>query len=280
MLHLATTTPPTDAASLQRAIQGGLDRYLDGVGAGGVVVEEAEPEGWPRLAVLKADVSGARVRVSALPSKPPRVDPASIEAGPTARRLEVVGQTLDLEGCPVGLRVEGHDVELGFGHEVGGGKGGLLLVLRSARDGSVIAMVAKAAMDELLRRKAREPMAKQGVKLQDLDWSITQDGPRGVAVQAKVVASKKVVFASVNGTFHFTARLDVDEEMVATLSGLTCRGEGVVGGAAAPYLEKKLAEQNGRKVPLASLLPSGLELQDVALTTDATSLSVTAKFGA
>ena len=276
MLHLASPTPPADADALQRAITDGLSRYLDATRPGAVVLEESG-EGWPRLSLLQADLSGSRVRVSELPSKPPELDAASVQPGPTAESLKITGQPIDVDGCPVGLQVEGQEVELGYGHETGGDD--LMLVLRSARDGHVRAMVARQALEDLLRRRAADPMAKQGVKLQDLTWSIEQDGPRAATLHATVIASKKVVFANVNGTFHFNANLAVDDNMVATLSGLTCKGEGVIGSAAAPFIQTKLAEQEGKQVPLMSLIPGGVTLRDVALTTDPTSISITAKFG-
>ncbi|MDQ6655945.1 MAG: hypothetical protein M3Y80_09050, partial [Verrucomicrobiota bacterium] len=65
----------------------------------------------------------------------------------------------------------------------------------------------------------------------------------------------------------------------ASLSGLTCNGEGAIGSLACGVLQPHLEKVDGRTFPLMALPLGDVRLRDVRLAAGA-NLSVTAEFGA
>ena len=80
------------------------------------------------------------------------------------------------------------------------------------------------------------------------------------------------------GVIRITGRLDIDDELNATVSDLDCRGEGMVGTAAAGIVKKKIAPYDGTTVPLMAFSLGDVALRDLKIDLKK-DLHVTAAFG-
>src|SRR4029079_16222188 len=115
---------------------------------------------------------------------------------------------------------------------------------------------------------------QQGVTVQDLSVNLTSEGDRSVEAEVRVKAKKLMM----SGVIHVRGKLDVDDELNATVSDLSCKGEGVVGSMAAGLIQGKLQEYNGRRIPLMAFSLGDVSLRDLKIDTKG-GLHVTAKFG-
>ena len=270
MFHLATDQFPTNQAELAAAVRGALAESL-ALPEREVVTAEGE---WPAGDSLKIDLTGARLTSDKPPEQWPGAT-AAAEPGPTYERFDLSADPLLIDAASVHLRLTAEAVAFALDRSA---DGRAVLVLTGADRGHVTARVAAADVQALLLDKAREGTAAHKILIDSADLTFASDGPRSVAVAATVVARRKLLIGSAGGTFRLSARLDVDDELVATLSGLTCTGEGVVAGAVAPVLTAKMADFNGRQFPLAAVSLGDVRLRDVAITTGE-DLAVTASFG-
>jgi hypothetical protein len=81
-----------------------------------------------------------------------------------------------------------------------------------------------------------------------------------------------------SGTLHIKGKVDIDDELNATLSGLSCTGEGMIGGMAAKFLEPMLKKYNGKKFPLMAFSFGDVTLRDLKISTK-NDVQVSASFG-
>ncbi len=270
MFHLATDDFPTDQIELAAAVRGSLARTF-ALPEGSVVTTEGD---WPAGDLLKVDLTGARLVEEAGPDAwgGPTAD---AEPGPTYDRFELTADPVRIDAAAVYLKLTAEAVAFALDRAA---DGAARLVLSGADRGHVSARVAAAELQQLLLDRARQATAAHKILIDSADVKLTNDGPRTVAVAAKIVARRKILIGSAGGTFHLAATLSVDDDLVATLGGLTCSGEGVVANAVAPVLTAKMADFNGRQFPLAAVSLGDVRLRDVAVSTGE-HLTVTASFG-
>jgi hypothetical protein len=95
-----------------------------------------------------------------------------------------------------------------------------------------------------------------------------------VAAEVRIKA-KKMMMSSV---LHVAGAAGVDDELTATLTGLTCTGEGMIGAAAAGFLQKHLKQYDGRQIPLMAFSLGDLALRDLEIDVNGTA-HVSAAFG-
>jgi len=81
-----------------------------------------------------------------------------------------------------------------------------------------------------------------------------------------------------SGVVTITGKADVDDDLVATLSELSCKGEGVIGTMAAAFLQEKLKKANGKKVPLMTFSLGDVSLRDLTISTGK-NIEINARFG-
>jgi hypothetical protein len=80
------------------------------------------------------------------------------------------------------------------------------------------------------------------------------------------------------GTIVITGKLDIDDELNATVSGLNCTGEGMVGTLAAGIVQKHLKPHDGTTVPLMTFSLGDVALRDLKIKVK-DSVEVSAAFG-
>lgn len=119
--------------------------------------------------------------------------------------------------------------------------------LASARNGLILLELTRSELEAMLLAFAQAGAAEQGVKVDSVELTLSAAGERTVQASVRVKAKKGFipVTVTVNG------RADVDERLNATVSGLTCQGEGMVGPMVAGMIGAKLAGYNGKAFPLA-----------------------------
>jgi hypothetical protein len=97
---------------------------------------------------------------------------------------------------------------------------------------------------------------------------------RALDVAVKVRAKK--LFLSANVRINGSA--EIDEQLTARLSGLSCTGDGTLGSLACGFLTPHLQRFEGRAFPLLALSLGDVRLRDVRVAAG-DELRVSARFG-
>lgn len=224
---------------------------------------------FPALKQVKIDLSGAQISINEPPPQPkPR---GKRQPGVNVEQLQVVGHPIIYEKSKADLDVKARGLVFEYAHDQ---QGNAMLVLTEATDGHVDVKIGKDDIRSMLMSLASAAAKQQGVAIQDLQVNLESDGPRSIAADVKVKAKKLIM----SGTVHIQGKADVDDDMVATLSDLSCTGEGVIGGMAAALLQGKLQKYNGTRVPLMAFSLGDVALRDLKISTKGP-IEVTARFG-
>jgi hypothetical protein len=267
MFPLAGKSFPEDADELAESIRTALEEFLTfPKGSSGVTVDAPK---YPTVKQLTVDLDDARAQGDDLPPKP--VPKGKREPGIKVGQLEITGHPIRYEKSKVDLSVKAKNVAFDFARDK---KGKPLLVLSEAGEGQVAVKVAKADMQALAQAAATLAAKEHGVTIQEVELTLESRGPRAVAADARVKAKKMLV----SGVLHIKGRLDIDEELNATISELDCQGEGIVGTMAAAVIQPKLAAVNGKKIALVAFSFGDVTLRDLKIDVKS-GLNVTARFG-
>jgi hypothetical protein len=107
-----------------------------------------------------------------------------------------------------------------------------------------------------------------------LELTLTGEGERSIAAEVRVKAKKLMV----SGVVRITGRVDIDDELNATVSRLDAEGEGVVGSMASGLVRSKLKPFEGRTFPLMTFSLGDVSLRDLKIDVK-NNVQVTAEFG-
>jgi hypothetical protein len=264
---LAGKTFPEDAEQLSESIQSELAEVLTfGKKASPVTVDAPK---YPHVKKLKVDLSGAKVTAKEPPPQPKPT--GKREPGIEVDQLEITAHPIQYETSKVNFDLTGKAVSFDFAKDK---KGKPLLVLSDAAEGKVDVNITKADMQSLAMSAASLAAKQQGVTIQEVDVELTSQGKRTVSANVRVKAKKMLV----SGVVHVTGQLEVDDELNATFSNLSCTGEGMIGSMVAGLVQPKLKAYNGKKVPLMAFSLGDLALRDLKIDVKS-GLHVTAAFG-
>jgi len=267
LFPLAGKTFPKDGDALATSIHDALAEVLTLSKNGSTVTVDAPK--YPAVKRIKVDVSDAIVSATDPPPKP--TPTGKREKGLHVEQLEVTGRPIRYEASKLDLQLKARNVDLDFGKDKGGHP---LLVLSGADEGTVEAKISKADIRSLATAAATAAAKQQGVTVQDVEVDLRSQGARSVAAEVRVKAKKMLV----SGVVRITGRLDVDDELNATISDLDCTGEGMVGTVAAAALRAKLKPYNGKRIALVAFSFGDVTLRDLKIDTRS-GLHVTASFG-
>lgn len=270
MFPLPPGPPPDDREALATAIREGLQRVVRLPADRDPVL--AEGDDYPRLDLLRVDLTGANALTDVrLPAPPPTADG---ERDVQTARLDIHAHPLMVEGARVRLDLRAEDAGFGLRDDRAGNA---WLVLVGAHDGRAEVRLDGADFETLLLAGLKAGAARQGIRIEGVRWDLQAIGPRAVGLDLWVTAVRRVVLADVRATVHASGRVDVDDRLDATIQDLRVEGEGPVGGMVANLAGPYLRRYDGRTVSLTGL-PLGVELRDVRA--DASDgLRVTASFG-
>ena len=224
---------------------------------------------FPAIDRVKVDLSNASVS-SDLPPPPPK--PAGKrEPGPVVSDVQVVARPLRYQDGKAEFQLDASDVRFDFARDA---QGNAMLVLRDARSGHVEVMIGQDDLQSLLKAAAGMAARQQGVTIQDLQVKLSSQGPRAIDAEARVKARKMVM----SGTLTLRARVEIDDELVATLSNLSASGEGMIGSMAAGLIQGKLKQLQGERIPLTAFSLGDIRLHHLSVSTEQ-GLQITAQFG-
>lgn len=268
MFPLAGKDFPTSAEELSTAIEDAIREVFTLPKKAGVTVGGGAK--WPHVKHVRIDLDGAKLnRPDEPPPKP--VGVGKRKPGITVDRLEISGHPIQYEQTKLDLDFHATGLTFDFDRDEDG-RG--LLVLTDAEDGEVAAKIKKKDIEALALEAATIAAKQQGVTIQELDLDLTSSGTRSVAADVRVKAKKMMV----SGVLRIAGAAEVDDELNATLSGLTCTGEGMIGNAAAGFLQKHLKAYDGRQIPLMAFSLGDVVLRDLDLSING-SVEVSAAFG-
>jgi hypothetical protein len=259
---------PTNIKELASGIRDALAEVLtlpkkeDAVTAVGV--------GFPQVKTLKINLDGASVSATEPPPKPQPT--GKRESGIEVDQLEVSGHPILYEKSKLDLDLTAKGVKLDFARDKSKKP---LLVLTDAREGRVEAKMSKADIEAAIKSIGTKLAKQQGVVLQDLDLKLTSETDRSVAVEVRVKAKKMIM----SGVITVKGRLDLDDDLNATFSGLSTVGEGVIGAMASGLVQNKLKSYEGKKFPLMAFSLGDTTLRDLNISAKGANLEVTAAFG-
>ncbi|HSZ54013.1 MAG TPA: hypothetical protein VK797_00010 [Tepidisphaeraceae bacterium] len=224
---------------------------------------------YPALDRVKIDLTDATVVTETLT---PRPEPAGTgAAGITVASLDVVGQPIRHQAAKVNFALHARGLSFDFARDADGAP---MLLLKEAEAGEVEVDVSRQDLQSLVAAATAMAVKPHGVTIQDLAVSLTNLGPQTLQAEVRVKAKK----AFVSGTLLLRGRVDIDDELIATLSNVAVSGDGMIGKLAAGALKGKLAGIEGEKVPLTTFSLGDVRLHDLKVSTE-NGLHVNAVFG-
>lgn len=267
MFPLAGKDFPQSSEELATAIHDALEEVLSFPKENNAVSVEGGK--YPAVKQVKVDLSNATVDTKEPP--PPPKPKGKRQEGITVEKLDVLGHPIKYQDSKADLSLNARNVSFDFAHDAGGKP---MLVLKDAQGGHVEVKIGKDDIQSLLKAVASEAAKSQKVTIQDMQVNLDSQGPRSIAADVRVKAKKMAM----SGVLTIRGKLDIDDNLVATLSDLSVKGEGVVGSMAAGFLQGKLKHAEGRKVPLMAFSLGDVSLRDLKIST-AKGLQVSAEFG-
>jgi hypothetical protein len=264
MLPLFSDQLPTNADDLARMLEQSLRLIVDTQGDVVAVVDKA----FPKLQELRINLDGAQLRTNA-----PR--PSAI-SGETKQAFRVENFALSARGIrveeiPLDLSMQAANLQL---HQARDRDRRLVLVFHAADSGSINVSVGKMDLEKLTLAIATREAEKHGVAIEDLKLSLNSAGPRAIEGTVQLLARKSFF----RGTIRIAARLEVDEKLVAKVSGLSCTGDGAIGNVAAGMLRPHLQSFEGRELNLTALPLGEISLRHIEIVASE-KVEVSAQFG-
>ncbi|MFN2507291.1 MAG: hypothetical protein ABR589_00780 [Chthoniobacterales bacterium] len=265
MFPLHTKTFPPTSAELAQLLNQSLSRVFfvnqDPVSLRG--------DFYPELELLDINLDRAKLRPK--PPRPPAVSGART-AALQVRELRLKGSQLTIGPANADLRLRARDVRLDQARD---SAEEIVLVLQSAAQGEVELSTRKSELEAAIAALASHEAGKQGVTIEDVSVTLRDRGPRSVSGEVQLKA-RKLFFSTV---IRIAGNLDLDEQLNATVSGLTCKGDGAIGTLACGVLSPHLQKLNGRTFPLMALPLGDVRLRDVRISA-ADVITISAEFGA
>lgn len=185
--------------------------------------------------------------------------------------MTIAARNLRLQGTPLDARLEARGVVFDQAQD---GNDELMLTVKRIREGYLQISIAQLDLENVLGEIARREGGKVGIAVEGLRLALRARGPRSVSADIRFQAGKFLLRARID----ISARIDVDEDMVARVFDLKCKGDGAVGSLACGAIGAHLSRLEGRTFPLMSLPLGEVQLRDVRIAV-ADTVQITADFG-
>lgn len=265
MLPLFRRTIPEAAATLEQTLRQSLARLFL-VNSETIVLTAPH---FPEIAQLEISLDHARLRYDA---PPPSAGSGEGDPAFAIQLLDLHGANMAIGPAVVDLKLTASDVLLAQTRDA---SGDLVLVPKSAADGSIEISSAITEIEAAVAALARKETSKHGVTVERVALHAKTRGTRGLDAELHVQA-RKLFFAT---TLRIAAKLDIDAAMNATISGLRCVGDGSIGSLACGFLSPQLQKFDGRVFSLLALPLGEIRLRDVRLAMN-NRITIHAEFGA
>lgn len=123
-------------------------------------------------------------------------------------------------------------------------------MLASQSGGRLKVVVERPELESAVLAAVQWAVDGHQVRIESAELDITSNGDHDVSVNVRVRARKAVLSAVIN----VGARIRIGDDLVMTLGGLTCQGDGVVGKLVAMVMRQKMAGFEGTQYPLPARL--------------------------
>lgn len=223
---------------------------------------------FPYLDGIDINLDGALI--TSHPPPPPKPT-GETKAGCEAALLSLTARKVRLQGAPINLSLQAHDIVF---HEGRDDKGDVLLLLHSLRAGHVAVSATQLDLEKAIGEVAEREARKQGITIEQTRVSFRARGPRSISADM-ILTARKLLFRA---RLDISGQLQIEDDFSAKLSNLKCRGEGAIGSIACAAMEPHLRNLDGRSFSLMSLPLGQIQLRDVRIAVSDT-VEVTAEFG-
>jgi hypothetical protein len=264
MVPLHSKKFPESAADLATSLDAALRRY---VGKSGPIVT-ARSRVFPYFDSIDINFDGAEL------DSPPAISFAiTDETKPAceAAMVNVSARNLSVRGAPVNARMEARDVVFHQGKDA---NGEAVLIVHEVRDGSAVISAAQTDLENALAQIVQTEARKRGITIEQVRLALRARGARSVGVEVRVSARKFIMRANID----ISGQIDVDDDFVAKISNLKCKGEGALGSLACGALDPHFRRLDGQTFPLLSLPLGEVQLRDIRIAV-ADTVEITADFG-
>jgi hypothetical protein len=265
MFPLKTTTFPADAPDLARLLNKSLRDLFD-LSSDPVELREIS---YPHLAELFASLDGAQLRAQP-PSMPSLA--ANLVPALTIDSFRAKGSGMSVGPAVIDFLLAAQNLDL---HRAPDAEGNIVLVPHRAGNGRIEVSVSPSDIETLVAEVAKSEAGKHGVTIEGVELTLRSNSPRSLAAEVRLRAKKLFLSASI----RISGQVDLDDALVARISGLDCTGDGAFASIACGVLKSHLQKLDGREFPLMSLPLGEIRLRDVRIAAG-DKLSVTAEFGA
>jgi hypothetical protein len=229
---------------------------------------------YPALEELTVDLSGAVLDWP--PGGQRRTPSGQTTPGITVGRLRVAGHPVHYQEARFFVDLSAEDVRLDYDRDP---QGQLLLVPAGAEGGTLRSRVSADALQALLLGATRKAARAEGIVVRQADIQVTQADGRAFDVRLRAEGTGKVLFKSLSWSVRVQARLEVNDDLVASVTGLSFQGEGALGMLLASKLEERLKGADGYCLPLTALPLGGVRVREVQLRVAERDLELEAAFG-
>jgi hypothetical protein len=255
MLPLGSSDLPVNAATLADSIARGFATLFDPGPATFSV--KAGASAWPAVDSIAIDLTGARAKFDR---------PDAPDAGEAIGEFEVAAGSIRISGRPIKfdearltLDLSTQSARIRIWRDR---SGRAFWAVASAGTGSIHLDFLTRDLESLLLSRGKALAAAHGIALKKIELLLKPIDDRSLAVDATVTAAKSFLSAvlQVGGT------LSIDDRLNARLDKLTCRGDGMIGTAAAAMIRPRLEAAEGKPIALAGVLGPGIRLSAVKMS--------------
>jgi hypothetical protein len=221
------------------------------------------------LEVIAIDLSGGRIESL---RRMPRPAIGQTEPVIATNEFSVKANPLSIWESKIAFELNARDVELAKAKQA---DEKLLLVLHQAEWGNVRIEAGRAELESLVERAAGKLAQKQGVTIESVKLELAQPQPQIIQVKV-IVAARKLLFRPV---LTLSGTVAVSEELVATVSNLSCSGDGPIAALACAAITPQFRRIEERAFPLSALPLGEVQLRDVTVDLADDRLTIAANFG-
>lgn len=265
MFPLYTKTFPSSAAELARLLEQSVSRLFTAISNAVSVHEKTYPD----IAELRIALDGAALRAN--PPESPILKGATSPAL-VLDALHIQGTGVTVGPATLDLKLVARGVRLSQSRDT---NDELVLVLQNAANGEIEISATKDNIESAIAALAQQEAGKHGVTIDQVQLTVQSRESRSLDGEVQLRA-RKLFFSTV---IHIAAKLDLDEQLNATVSDVRCTGDGAIGSLACGFLTPHLQKVRARRFSLLALPLGEVRLRAVRLSaTDR--LTVHAEFGA
>jgi hypothetical protein len=223
---------------------------------------------FPDLEEIFFNLNGAQLREA-----PPRpsLDLIKTDEALRTERLQISAERMALGGGSFDLTLKAEQVVF---RQARDRNGNIVLLLHGAAEGRLELAIRQTDLEAIIGEIARKAVSEHGVIIEGIRLCLQGRGPRAIAAEATCRVRKLFMRTDV----CICGELDIDDQLVARLHGLSCSGDDTIAALACGILNPRLKKLEGRAFNLLALPIGEVRLRDVRVEVNA-AVKVSAKFG-